>query len=170
MNEKDFSTCINFQTVAFDRADIDLDVQYERTMHFDPWYDWDGRDNDPVELIGAGSSYDSTLPVCEAHRGEQGDPFRGLRSRELLPSSDDEKALKDYIRCLHRTGQHIDRYRHEIGHRALGPKLASGHRRDHRRRSLLLAQFQPLDRRSWLPWGRLSQLCLWRWLLYRRNL
>ena len=55
-------------------------------MHFDPWEDWDGRDNDPVELIGMDDGFDSTLPVCEAMPG-----------REILPLSKDRQELKDYI-------------------------------------------------------------------------
>ena len=53
-------------------------MTYDRTLHFDPWNDFDGRDNDPVELV--------QRPVCEA-----------LASRELLPLTDDRDTLKNFI-------------------------------------------------------------------------
>ncbi len=72
------SNCINFVGSDFNDTGIAPAATYERTLHFDPWRDFDGRDNDPVELV--------QRPVCEA-----------LASRELLPLTDDRDTLKNFI-------------------------------------------------------------------------
>ncbi|WP_146346820.1 pilus assembly protein [Falsiphaeobacter marinintestinus] len=88
-NEHSYSNCINFEGSAFNTTSVSTVAELERTMHFDPWYDWDGRDNDPEELIGMDDGYNSSLPVCEA-----------MANREILPLSKDRQELKDYITAL----------------------------------------------------------------------
>ncbi len=87
--EHEYSNCINFEGSAFNTTGVSTVAELERTMHFDPWYDWDGRDNDPEELIGMDDGYNSSLPVCEA-----------MANREILPLSKDRQELKDYITAL----------------------------------------------------------------------
>lgn len=87
--EHTYSNCVNFQSNDFNSTGISTVAELERTMHFDPWKDFDGRDNDPMELVGLDNGLDSTLPVCEA-----------MASREILPLSKNTTALKNYIDAL----------------------------------------------------------------------
>lgn len=73
-----YPRCINFEEADFADTSVDLDHEYQRTMFFDPWYDFDGRDNDPMETV--------TLPVCSE------DP-----TREIVVLEDDRDELKDFI-------------------------------------------------------------------------
>lgn len=73
-----FPRCINFEGSDFSSTSVDLDHEYERTMFFDPWYDFDGRDNDPMETV--------TLPVCDPQS-----------NREIVVLEDDRYALKNFI-------------------------------------------------------------------------
>lgn len=84
-SEHNYSRCINFSSSDFNTSEISLVSEYERTMHFDPWRDFDGRDNDPMVLV--------ERPVCE----EGAD-------RELLPLQKDPTTLKNYITALSATG------------------------------------------------------------------
>lgn len=84
-DEHSYSNCINFTASDFTTTGISTLTAYDRTMHFDPWYDEDLRDHDPIELIGMDDDND-TLPVCEA-----------MDNREILPLSKDRDALKTYI-------------------------------------------------------------------------
>ncbi len=85
-SEHDYSNCINFASTDFDTAAMSTTQAYQRTMHFDPWYDYDGMDNNPKVLLGSNSS---TLPVCEA-----------LSGREVLVMQKDTTVLKNYISNL----------------------------------------------------------------------
>lgn len=76
--EENLSLCINWEANDFNDTTISATKEYERTLHFDPWDDFDGRDNDPEELV--------RNPVCEA-----------AESREMMLLSDDRTALKNYI-------------------------------------------------------------------------
>lgn len=82
--DHDYSNCLNFEAADFDTTSVfptpaaGVPKVYERTLHFDPWYNFDGRDNDPIELV--------QRPVCEA-----------LSSREVLPLTDNRDALKTFI-------------------------------------------------------------------------
>ncbi len=84
--EHDYSNCINFQSADFDAPSMSYSTEYQRTMHFDPWYDYDGMDNNPKLLLGDNNS---TLPVCEA-----------LSDREVLVMQSDPDVLKNYISNL----------------------------------------------------------------------
>lgn len=84
-DEHSYSNCINFTASDFTTTGISTLTAYDRTMHFDPWYDEDLRDHDPIELIGMDDDND-TLPVCEA-----------MDNREILPLSKDRDTLKTYI-------------------------------------------------------------------------
>jgi len=84
-DEHNYSRCINFAASDFNSASISLVDEYERTMHFDPWDDFDGRDNDPVELV--------RRPVCEEDS-----------SREMKVLQSNRTELKSYINNLYATG------------------------------------------------------------------
>lgn len=79
--EHNYSHCINFESAHFGTTDISTTYEYQRTMHFDPWDNYDGRDNDPKDLV--------TSPVCEAKA-----------SREILAMQDNPVILKDFISNL----------------------------------------------------------------------
>ncbi len=75
---RSLSNCLNFESTDFEDTTIDTSREYQRTLHFDPWRDFDGRDNDPEELV--------RTPVCEAEV-----------SREMVILSDNRTELKDFI-------------------------------------------------------------------------
>ncbi len=76
--EHSYSNCINFESSHFYTTEISTSYEYERTMHFDPWGDRDGRDDDPKELVRD--------PVCE-----------DSAAREILPLQKNATTLKAYI-------------------------------------------------------------------------
>lgn len=81
-----YSRCINFAAGDFSSASIDQTQAYQRTLHFDPWYTTDRRDNG--QYLGQ-SSYTNSyygLPVCEA-----------WSNREILPLQSDATTIKNYI-------------------------------------------------------------------------
>lgn len=82
-NEHSYSNCVNFAASDFDSTSIDPTAQLTRTMHFDPWYTFDGRDNDPMELVQS--------PVCV----EADD-----NSREMLVMQKDATTLKNFIDAM----------------------------------------------------------------------
>lgn len=79
--EHSFSNCINFEGSDFYETSISTTDPMQRTMHFDPWYTRDGRDDDPVNLV--------SRPVCES------DP-----AREVMPLQNDADTLKTFITNL----------------------------------------------------------------------
>lgn len=83
--EQTYSNCVNFEGSEFNSTGVSTVDLLDRTMHFDPWYNFEGRDNDPMRLVGETTG----LPVCEA-----------LASREILPLSKSTTALKTYIDAL----------------------------------------------------------------------
>jgi len=84
-NEHAYSNCVNFASSDFDETGISSVDQLTRTMHFDVWRDFDGRDNDPMELV--------TFPVCEANP-----------RREMLIMQKDRNTLKTFISNLSARG------------------------------------------------------------------
>ncbi|WP_229724161.1 pilus assembly protein TadG-related protein [Cribrihabitans marinus] len=81
----DYSRCINFNGSDFNSTqmltkDADSAPTFERTMHFDPWYTTDRRDNGKILGDGGG------LPVCEA-----------MANREIMAFQKDATTLKNYI-------------------------------------------------------------------------
>lgn len=82
-NEHAYSNCVNFGYDDFNTSAIDPSTQLKRTMHFDPWSNDDGRDNDPMHLV--------PNPVCVDTNDA---------SRQLLPLQKDRDTLKDFISNL----------------------------------------------------------------------
>ena len=85
-DEHDYSRCVNFAGSDFHDTAITQAQPLERTMHFDPWRTWDGRDNDPMIMVGMTSNLNSTIPVCEARS-----------DRELVVMQKDKTVLKTFI-------------------------------------------------------------------------
>ena len=83
--EHNYSRCINFQAADFNTSGIDINTEYQRAMHFDPWNRFDGRDNDPVGLV--------QRPVCEDDAG-----------REMVILKDDIATLKNFVTNLQAGG------------------------------------------------------------------
>jgi Flp pilus assembly protein TadG len=83
--EHSYSNCVNFQTTDFNKTGISTTDPMQRAMHFDPWRNFDGRDNSPIELV--------QLPVCEAKA-----------SREMLILQKDPAVLKSFISNLTANG------------------------------------------------------------------
>ncbi len=84
LSHVNFSNCLNFDSSDFEDTGISTSTYFERTMHFDPWSETDGRDEASEDTY-----YDSSVssyPVCEAKA-----------SREMLLWSEDTTALKNYI-------------------------------------------------------------------------
>ncbi len=81
----DYSNCVNFQSADFHDPGMSLTDLYQRTMHFDPWNRYDGRDNDPMTLV--------QRPVCEASS-----------AREMMVLQDDADTLKTFISNLSARG------------------------------------------------------------------
>lgn len=84
-DEHSYSNCINFQAEHFNTTAIDTKVELQRTMHFDPWEDFDGRDNDPMQLVRS--------PVCEADD-----------AREMVILQKSRSTLKTFIDNLSAAG------------------------------------------------------------------
>ena len=84
-DEHNYSRCINFEATEFTNTEISTTTEYQRTMHFDVWENFDGRDDDPVEMVRS--------PICEADA-----------SREMILLSDDATALKNYIDAFYADG------------------------------------------------------------------
>ena len=72
------SQCINFSSADFNTPELNPSDAHIQTMHFDPWSDDDGRDNDPMHLVPS--------PVCEDDE-----------SREVMVLEKDEAKLKAFI-------------------------------------------------------------------------
>ncbi len=87
-DEHRYSNCINFDSADFDTTTLSGTRQYQRTMHFDPWYNFDGLRQNEITLLGTDENGVS-LPVCEA------DP-----NRQILLMQSDPEVLKSYIRNL----------------------------------------------------------------------
>jgi Flp pilus assembly protein TadG len=83
--EQTYSNCVNFQAADYQSSSVSLVDEYQRTMHFSPWGYYDGRDNDPVDLVRS--------PVCDPRA-----------SREMLVLQKDANVLKTFISNLSATG------------------------------------------------------------------
>ncbi len=80
--EHDYSRCVNFPGSSFDDTAVSTTAELEQTMHFDPWNNFDGRDDMPSPNL-------VPSPVCEADS-----------SREMLLFQNDATTLKNYIEAL----------------------------------------------------------------------
>ena len=88
-NEHSHSNCVNFSAADFNITGVSTTSPLERTMHFDPWRRFDGRDNDPAALIGTSGDASGTLPVCEV-----------ASAREMMIMQKDPTTLKNFITNL----------------------------------------------------------------------
>lgn len=84
--EHNYSRCVNFAGSDFFDTAVTQGQPLERTMHFDPWRTWDGRDDDPMIMVGMTSNLNTTIPVCEARP-----------DRELIVMQKDKTVLKNFI-------------------------------------------------------------------------
>lgn len=84
-NQQGYSRCIHFESEAFNSSAITPGDRWIQAMHFSPWSDFDGRDEDPKELV--------TSPVC-----------RNDSASEVLALEKDETKLKAYIDGLWASG------------------------------------------------------------------
>ena len=84
-DEHNYSRCIDFEAADFNDTTISTTREYLRTMHIDPWDDFDGRDDDPKRLV--------RNPVCE-----------GVSSREMMLLEDNRTTLKNFITNLSADG------------------------------------------------------------------
>lgn len=90
---QEHSHCLNFQGDDFNSTSVTLKPEsgantpatYKQTMHFDVWDDFDGRDNDPMELVRS--------PTCE-----------DATSREILLLEKNPTTLKTFIQNLSADG------------------------------------------------------------------
>lgn len=85
-DEQRYSHCLNFEAGDFSTSSMSYSTPYQNTMHFDPWYRYDGLEEDPKVVLG---DNDFSLPVCEARD-----------DREILLMQKDPTVLKDYIKDL----------------------------------------------------------------------
>lgn len=76
-----YSNCINFEGTDFVSPAISTTQELQRTLHFDPWNDFDGRGRDPMELVRS--------PVCEEKD-----------SRELVVLEKNRDTMKTFISNL----------------------------------------------------------------------
>lgn len=83
--EQTYSNCVNFQSSDFNTTAMSLVAPLQRTMHFDPWYTFNGRGYSPIKEV--------KLPVCESKA-----------SREMMIMQKDRVALKNYISNLTAAG------------------------------------------------------------------
>lgn len=84
-SEQNYSNCVNFASNDFQKTSILTTDPLQRTMHFNPFYDFDERSRDPKYIQGM-SSHSYSLPVCEARQ-----------DREIMPMQKDANTLKTYI-------------------------------------------------------------------------
>ena len=80
-SEHNYSRCIDFDPADFTETTISTTQEYRRTMHFDPWYYFEGRDDDPKQLV--------RLPVCPHNT-----------AYEMMLLEDDRNTLKSYISSM----------------------------------------------------------------------
>lgn len=86
--EHRYSNCINFQSDDFETATLSYVDEYQRTMHFDPWYEFDGLTENEITLLGTDED-EVSLPVCEADV-----------DRQILLMQSDPEILKTYVSNL----------------------------------------------------------------------
>ena len=84
-NEHNYSRCINFQSSDFSTTAMDTSALMQRTMHFDPWSNFDGRSYDPKRLVSS--------PICEE-----------AANREIMVMQKNRSTLKSFINNLNADG------------------------------------------------------------------
>ncbi|GAA6207143.1 pilus assembly protein TadG-related protein [Cognatishimia sp. WU-CL00825] len=81
--EHTYSNCVNFAAGDFSETSIDPNAELQRTMHFDPWSDSDGRDNDPMVTVPSA--------VCVSAADN---------TREMVVLQKDATTLKNFINSM----------------------------------------------------------------------
>ncbi len=76
--QQTYSNCINFQSADFSTTTLDPATPRQGTMHFDPWYYFDGRPYTPERTV--------QLPVCSDNAG-----------REMMLLQSNPTTLKSFI-------------------------------------------------------------------------
>lgn len=100
--EHNYSACIEFADADFNSAAISTTAQLTRSMHFDPWYTYEGRDDGPPALMGQDYGTNDTLPVCEVRAALE---VTGREmGREILPLQNSATTLKTFITNLRARG------------------------------------------------------------------
>lgn len=83
--EHAYSNCVNFNGSDFNQTAITQSQPLKRTMHFDPWGNYDGRSYNPMRLV--------TQPVCESDT-----------AREVAVMTGNASQLKTFINNLSAKG------------------------------------------------------------------
>ncbi|WP_127114162.1 TadE/TadG family type IV pilus assembly protein [Shimia sediminis] len=84
-NQQGYSHCLHFDSADFNNTALDPADRWQQAMHFSPWSDFDGRDDDPKRLVSS--------PVC-----------RTDSASEVLVLEKDQTKLKSYIDGLWASG------------------------------------------------------------------
>ncbi|WP_372885655.1 pilus assembly protein TadG-related protein [Shimia sp.] len=84
-SQQGYSHCIHFDDDDFATTALDPADRWTQALHFSPWSYYDGRDNDPKELVQS--------PVCRADSASEAMVLQG-----------DVATLKSYIDGLYATG------------------------------------------------------------------
>ena len=84
-NQQGYSHCLHFGDDDFDNTALNPGDRWKQTIHFSPWSDFDGRDDDPKNLV--------STPVC-----------RTDDASEVLVLEKDQTKLKSFIDGLWASG------------------------------------------------------------------
>lgn len=84
-DEHNYSNCVNFGPEDFQSTGINHGTEMERTMHFDPWYTFDGRSSQPKQYV--------QRPVCERDN-----------AREMIVLEKNRNRMKNFISNLTAAG------------------------------------------------------------------
>ncbi len=79
--EHNYSRCINFDSSDFNETSMSVSFPYERTMHFNVFHYFEGRDQSPKQLV--------PVPVCEA-----------AAANEIMVMENNPDTLKTFISNL----------------------------------------------------------------------
>ncbi len=91
-NQQGYSHCLHFSGSDFETTTLNPSDRWTQAMHFSPWSDYDGRDNDPKKLVSS--------PVCrDAEAYSEYDA-----SSEVLALSKNTAVLKSHINGLKAEG------------------------------------------------------------------
>ena len=86
-NAHDYSHCIHFEGDDFNSTSVSPDERLKQAVHFSPWSDFDGRDDDPKKLV--------TSPVCPDYKDS---------SRHVMALQKDKTKLKNFIDSFYAKG------------------------------------------------------------------
>jgi Flp pilus assembly protein TadG len=77
-NQQGYSHCLHFSGSDFETTTLNPSDRWKQAMHFSPWSDMDGRDDDPKKLV--------STPVCRTDDGS-----------EVMALEKNKTTLKNYI-------------------------------------------------------------------------